>query len=475
MKLSTWKALDESEIKQIHEASLEILEKTGISIESAEVRKILSAKGVPSDGEVVRFPRSVVEDCIAKNLRTFPMVDRNGKEVFILGDGNVRFAGGHNAVFVMTDRAGGRRNSLLKDVADFAHICEKLEDIDMIGVPLNPSDAPSKTMLAHAVAAIMKKSVKPIFFSCESREVNLAIIELAEAASGKRSFKKGSYIISQLSTTSPLFWEKGASESLVDCVSHGIPVAFLPQPISGLTAPYTIAGNITVHNAEVLSGVVISHLINPGTPLIYAAAWTSYDMRHSNVIIGRPEESLMRIAGAQMAHFYNMPSHTIGPDADSNAYDEQLGWEKMMSVLAAVSGGNDLIVNSGMFGTGMTVTNEQLILDNEMNRFAKRMKQGIIVSPETVAAKVIMEVGHRGSFIDQEHTVEYLRSGEHIEPMVIAGMNYGNWQKEGSPDCAALASAKVAALLAENDALPPDKMILENIGRILKKWDGIYS
>lgn len=475
MKLTNWKALDESEIGQIHEASLEIVEKSGISIESPEVRKILYEKGLPIDGDVVRFPRAIVEDCISKNLRSFPIVDRNGKEAFMLGDGNVRFAGGHNAVFVMTDKAGGRRNSILKDVADFAHLCDRLEDIDMIGVPLNPSDAPSKTMLAHAVAAIMKKSEKPIFFSCESREVNLAIIELAEAVSGKRSFKKGSYVISQLSTTSPLFWEKGASESLVDCVLRGIPVAFLPQPISGLTAPYTIAGNITVHNAEVLSGVVISHLINPGTPLIYAAAWTSYDMRYSNVIIGRPEESLMRIAGAQMAHFYNMPSHSIGPDSDSNVYDEQLGWEKMMSVLAAVSGGNDLIVNSGMFGTGMTVTNEQLILDNEMNRFAKRMKQGINVNSETVATNVIMEVGHRGSFIDQDHTVDYLRSGEHIEPTVIAGMNYGNWRDAGSPDCTTLASAKVAELLKEAGEQLSDGKILKRIEEILEKWDGVYS
>ncbi|MBN1864781.1 MAG: trimethylamine methyltransferase family protein [Victivallales bacterium] len=475
MKLTNWKVLDESEIRQIHEASLEILEKTGISIESPEVRKILSGKGLPCDREVVRFPRSAVEVCIAKNLRTFPIVDRNGKEVFMLGDGNVRFAGGHNAVFVMTDRIGDRQNSVLKDVADFAHLCERLDDIDMIGVPLNPSDAPSKTMLAHAVAAIMKKSVKPIFFSCESREVNLAIIELAEAASGKRNLENGSYIISQLSTTSPLFWEKGACESLVECVRRGIPVAFLPQPIAGLTAPYTIAGNITIHNAEVLSGVVISHLVNHGTPLIYAAAWTSYDMRSSNVIIARPEESLMRIAGAQMAHFYNMPSHSIGPDADSNVYDEQLGWEKMMSLLAAVSGGNDLIVNSGMFGTGMTVTNEQLILDNEMNRFAKRMKQGITVNSGTVASDVIMEVGHRGSFIDHEHTVVHLRSGEHVEPTVIDAMNYANWQKNGSPDCAALASAKAAELLAENDSPPPDKGILESIGKILEKWDEVYS
>ena len=161
MKLSNWQVLNEAEIRHIHDASLEILEKSGLSIESNEVREILSGKGLPVSGDVVKFPRAVVEECVAKNLRSFPIADRSGRETFILGDGKVRFAGGHNAVFVMTDRNGARRNSALKDVADFAHLCENLDDMDMIGVPLNPSDVPAKTMLAHAVAAIMKISKKP--------------------------------------------------------------------------------------------------------------------------------------------------------------------------------------------------------------------------------------------------------------------------------------------------------------------------
>ncbi len=471
MKLTQWKVLDDSEIRRIHEASLEILATSGISVESSEVRRILCEKGLSADGEIVKFPRQVVEDCVAKSIRKFPVINRAQKEAFLLGDGSARFAGGHNAVFVMDDRCGGRRNSILKDVSDFAVLCDRLADIDMIGVPLNPSDVPARTMLAHAVAEIMRKSEKPIFFSCESRDVNLAIIELALAVSGRKDFSGGSYVISQLSTTSPLFWEKGASEALVECVTRGVPVAFLPQPIAGLTAPYTLAGNIAVHNAEVLSGVVIAHFVKPGAPLVYAAAWTSYDMRSSNVVIGRPEESLMRIAGAQMAHFYNMPSHSIGPDADSNVYDEQLGWEKMMSLLAGVSGGNDLIVNSGMFGTGMTVANEQLLLDNEMNRFAKRMVQGINATPETVAVDVIKEVGHRGTYIDHEHTVGRLRTGEHVEPTVIAATNYANWRKGGSPDCAALASAKAAEMLRQARPTRLDATVLKKITEILGRWD----
>jgi trimethylamine--corrinoid protein Co-methyltransferase len=377
------------------------------------------------------------------------MTDRSGKDSYLIGDGSVRFAGGHNAVFVMNGEKGERRSSLLKDVEDFAFLCEQLDDIDMVGVPLNPSDVPDKMMLAHAVAGILRNSTKPIFFSSESRKVNQAIIELAKATTGFNDFKERSSMISQLSATSPLYWETGASEAVVECAKAGMPLAWLPQPIAGMTAPYTIAGNVTVHNTEVLSGVVIAHLVNPGTPQIYAAAWTSYDMRYSNVIIARPAEALMRIAGAQMAHFYNMPSHSIAPDADSNIDDEQLGWEKMMTVLAAASGGNDLIVNSGMFGTGMSVTNVQLLLDNEMNRFAKRMMKGIEVTDTTIAKDVIAEVGPRGDYLATEHTLDHLRTGEHIETTVIAGMNYENWKNAGSKTCTTLAAEKSAEMLAK--------------------------
>lgn len=473
MKLTNWQVFSEQEIKKIHEASLDILENTGLLIESEIVRNLLKENGAVCDGERVKFPRSLVNDCIAKNRKTIQMTTRDGKDAFVIGDGTVRFAGGHNAVFVMKDSSGDRRNSTIKDVEDFAKICEQLEDIDMVGVPLNPSDVPAKTMLTHAVAALMRNSTKPLFYSSESKEVNLSIIELAQASTGFSNFKERSSMMSQVSTTSPLYWEKGASEAAVECAKVGMPLVWLPQPISGLTAPYTIAGIITVHNTEVLSGVVIAHLVNSGTPQVYAAAWTSYDMRFSNVIIGRPEEALMRVAGAQMAHFYNMPSHSIGPDADANIDDEQLGWEKMMSLLAAMSGGNDLIMNSGMFGTGMTLTNEQLLLDNEMNRFAKRMASGILVNENTIAKNIISQVGPRGDFLALDHTLDNLRSGEHIEPTVIKGLNYENWKNAGAKKCTQLASEKAEKML--QGVQQGDKSLDKKLKKILEKWDKIYK
>lgn len=474
MKLTCWKVLDDKEITDIHRSSLEVLERTGMIIDSPFVCQLLKEKGAQCKNGRVYFSRALVEDCLALNVPKILITDRDGRDLFLLGDGQPRFAGGHNAVFVMCSPDGQRRESYLKDVEDFARVCDVLEDIDMIGVPLNPTDVPPKTMLAHAVLAIMKQSKKPIFFSSESPQVNQCIIELAQKATGFSSFKERSSMISQLSTTSPLYWEKGAVEALVECAKVGMPLAWLPQPIAGLTSPYTLAGTLVIHNAEVLSSVVIAHLVNPGTPQIYAAAWTSYDMRFSNVIIARPEEALLRIAGAQMAHFYHMPSHTIGPDADANIDDEQLGWEKMLTALAAVCGGNDLIVNSGMFGTGMTVTCEQLLLDNEVNRFAKRMAAGFEVNADTMAVDLIDKIGPRGCFLDTDHTLTYLRTAEHLDTTIVKGMNYENWKNSGSKRCTQFASEKVHQILQTSPRHALDEKIACQLQQILTKWDTIY-
>jgi trimethylamine--corrinoid protein Co-methyltransferase len=120
--------------------------------------------------------------------------------------------------------------------------------------------------------------------------------------------------------------------------------------------------------------------------------------------------------------------------------------------LAAASGGNDLIVNSGMYGTGMSISNEQLLLDNEMNRFAKRMMKGVEVSEETIAKDVIAEVGPRGDYLATDHTLDHLRTGEHIEPTVITGMNYENWKNAGAKNCTELASEQVITLLQNTNS-----------------------
>jgi trimethylamine--corrinoid protein Co-methyltransferase len=194
-------------------------------------------------------------------------------------------------------------------------------------------------------------------------------------------------------------------------------------------------------------------------------------MKYTLAIIGSPETSMLRVAGCQMARYYNMPSHTTAPNSDSNAHDEQNSWEKTISNMCAICGGNDLIVNSGMFATGLTISLEQLVLDDEINGIIRRLHRGFEVNPETIGVHVINSVGPKGSFLMEEHTMEFLMSGEFREVKVSNTMNYDEWLASGALKVEQNASKIVKGYLKEGNRKVLDKDIMEKFNRIIRAFE----
>ena len=470
MKFQDFKVLSDQEIVQIHEASINILETSGVLVYSKKALDLLNSKGaiVDYDKKLVRIPRKIVESCLKSVPKMIDLYDRNGNKYLTLGDGIPKCASGHNAIFIIDANTNERRNSTVKDVENFALISDKLADIDVVGVPVMPQDVTPKATLLYAVKALYENTTKPLFFSTESTAINASIIDMMKAIAGKNSISECPSAISQLSSTSPLLWEPGAVDALIDVATEGVPLNLLPEPMTGVSAPYTVAGLLTMHNTEVLSGVVLSQLVRSGTPVIYGSSWTTFDMKYTAAIIGSPETSMLRVAGCQMARYYNMPSHTTAPNSDSNAHDEQNSWEKTISNMCAICGGNDLVMNSGMFATGLTISLEQLVLDDEINGIIRRLHRGIQVDKNTIGVQVINSVGPKGSFLMEEHTMDYLYSGEFREVKVSNTNNYDNWMAEGAPTV-----EKNASKIVENYLKEGNGKILD--GEIIKKLNGIIK
>jgi trimethylamine--corrinoid protein Co-methyltransferase len=378
MNLSPLKVLSDSEVLQIHDATLGILENCGVKVGSPPIFSLLRAKGLPvdTDKQIVRFTRASIEQALSHIPPQFEVYDREGKFAFILGDGNSKIAAGHNAVFWVDSETGETRYSKVADVELFARLCDKLECIDMIGIPVMPQDIPEpRNSLLYGVRAVIENSRKPIFFSTDNARINRAIINLAEAAFAG-DFQSQVYAITQFSPTSPLFWEEGVLEAIMDTVQTAVPLAILREPNAGLSAPYTLAGLLTVNNAEGISGLAIIQMLKPGTKVLYANSWMVTDMRGAAALVGSTETTICRVAGAQLARFYRVPSHTTAPNSDNHAHDEQNAWEKTFSMFCSVGAGNDLIVNCGMFATGMTCSHEQLIMDEGISAIPRRIAAG---------------------------------------------------------------------------------------------------
>ncbi len=145
MKLEQLKVISDAEIKQIHEATLDILENAGVKVHNERMLDFLSNSGLSVDktNHLVKFSRSVVEDAISAIPSQFDVFNREGEFAFTLGDGIPKIAAGHNAVFWVDSDTGETRPSRVSDVELFARICDQLPNIDMIGIPVMPQDVPN--------------------------------------------------------------------------------------------------------------------------------------------------------------------------------------------------------------------------------------------------------------------------------------------------------------------------------------------
>jgi len=186
--------------------------------------------------------------------------------------------------------------------------------------------------------------------------------------------------------------------------------------------------------------------------------------------VGSCETTVCRIAGAQLARFYNLPCHTTAPNSDNHAHDEQNAWEKTLSQFCAIAAGNDLIVNCGMFATGMTCSHEQLLMDDEISAMARRIAAGVRVNADTIAADLIKSVGPAGTgYITSDHTMRWLRSDEYLTPRLAVRGSRAIWESAGAKDTYQIARDEVARLLQE-PAAPMDSARLEAVSQVVDEF-----
>ena len=269
-------------------------------------------------------------------------------------------------------------------------------------------------------------------------------------------------------------WEKNAVEALIETAKNGVPILLLPQPITGVTSPITIAGTMVIHNAQNLSGLVISQLAKRGSPFIYACAATTFDMREATPTIGSPESVLMRIASVQLADFYKLPSHSTSPDTDAHCHDEQNAWERIMTTQAAMMSGADMIINPGMFATGLTVSYEQLVIDDEIVGYTYRLAKGVEVNPETIAADLIKRVGPTASFLKEAHTLRNLKV-EHWMPSISCRSTHARWSQRGRKDVVTVAREKAQKILREHQPNRLSEETLRRLSQITAKFDEVQN
>jgi trimethylamine--corrinoid protein Co-methyltransferase len=193
----------------------------------------------------------------------------------------------------------------------------------------------------------------------------------------------------------------------------------------------TLAGNLVIQTVDSLMGVVLSQIVNPGTPVIFGSVATNTDLRDLRYLAGSVEMGLLNAAGAQMAQYYQLPFYATGGMTDSKTLDSQSGYESSITnLLCALAGANFIHDSAGLMEFAMTVSYEKFVIDNEILGMVMRAVEGIKVDDDTLAFDVISQVGPGGNFVTAKHTRKYMRS-EHYQPLLSDRESREEWESKG--------------------------------------------
>jgi|YNPBryBLVA2012_1023415.scaffolds.fasta_scaffold01722_6 trimethylamine--corrinoid protein Co-methyltransferase len=454
-----YRPLTPEEVQRIHAAALTVLERVGLQVEHEEARALYRQAGAQVSGERVTLPPSVVEQALRQAPARVLLAGRDPEHDVVLEGERVYAGTGGSPAAVLDPGARAVRPARLADLIDMIRLADRLEHCDFVVLPLHPTDVPPEDVPVNRFYAGLTHTTRHVMGGVGSVEGAQQVIEMAALVAGGMEALQARPFVSAITCwlVSPLRLDPAVTDILLAWCRAGLPVVLSSAPMSGSTAPVTLAGTLVQLHAELLSGVVLTQTVRPGTPVIAGYVTGLADLRSGGYLGGAVEFGMMQAAAAQLAHFCRLPIYGSGGMSDSSQPDAQAGYEKMTTFLLAAMGGCNLIHHAiGMVANMSAVSLEQAVIDDEIVGMAQRVLRGLAVDDDRLAVEAIARVGPGGHYLADPHTIRFMRA-EHFSPRLADRQGVAREETEGR-DLRSRAAEQAARLLQEHPSpgLPPD-------------------
>lgn len=395
--------MKQEEKQLLHETSLKILEEIGVRLEHDEVAEKVIKAGAKAgpDAQVVRFPREMVEEHVKQSPSEVRLDDRAG--------GGATLAPDAPSVFWTNPGLNIREGDVVReiqsrDLAEIARLCDSLPNVSgVMGMAMSDVTPRHRDFTGvRVIAESCRKHVRALCFTPTGME----------ALSEMKAVFPGNWLSIGFTAHGPLRWTNLALDIFLKSAGGGIPATINGEPMAGVTGPVSLAGAAAVGNAEILSGIVVNQVLEPGRPLIYNLGLAHvFDMKSATAVTGGPENALFATISAEMGRFYDVPSSSW-VSTESVYDDSQASLEKMFGIHTHTDARVSLIWGLGQLESEKTISLAQLVIDDEMIAYARHFQKGAAVNDDTLQYELIKEVGIGGSYLETEHTLMNFR--EHL-------------------------------------------------------------
>lgn len=464
--------LSDELIERIISEAREVLCTLGVEIHNKNVLSKLGDHGARVETEKCRV--LLTNEIIDRTLKTVPeffkLYDVLGNETHNFSGYNVYFTPGSAALNILDYETGRIRKPTTMDYVRYAKVTSRLDNIASQSTALIPGDVHEKISDSHRLYLSLLFCEKPVVTGAFTVEAFDIMKNLQVAVRGREEdLIARPLTVFSCCPTSPLKWSNVTSQNLVDCAHYSIPVEFISMPLSGFMAPVTVVGTLVQHTAETLSGIVISQVTNPGTPILYGGSPAAFDVRYETTPMGAIETEMIDCACNEIGKYLGMPTQAYISLSDSKRLDAQAGLESSMgATLAALSGINN-ISGPGMLDFESCQSLEKLVLDNEICGMVLRMIKGVEPKEDFPSVPRFEELLREKHLLVSEHTRRYLREEFYFPGDVIDRANRTRWQEEGSLTLSERAHAEAEKLIRDYETSRLPESTKRELTKLMEK------
>jgi trimethylamine--corrinoid protein Co-methyltransferase len=462
--------LSPDELRQVHAAALRILEEVGMCIELPAALDILEGAGARVDRATSRayMPPDLVEACRARiptrltyhgRSPEFDRVSEVGGPVF------GRNAGGCPDYVEL--ETGHHRTARIADWREFVRLSDALPFIGAVGNQ-HTSDVPPRTADVHSVRAFLEEGRLCAVHGANSVANYRYQIEMLLAVRGSReALAERPPLHDMVSPYNPLYHDEDNAAQILLSVEYGIPLDIAVMSMVGMTSPASLAGSLAQTVAEELGTITLIQSARPGHPCAFFVDPMVGNLRNGEALAGAPESALLLAAICQLGtELFGVPTSAIGLDTDGFS-GAQTMFQKAQNLAFEVLAGGTVAVGAGCVESIMALSPVQLVLDDEFLAIASRWREGIRVTEETLAVEVVKEVGPRGSYLAETHTLEALRAGELLDlALAERESRRAVWESMGSRTLESRAADRAREILSRHEVPPLQDEVLRELAAI---------
>ena len=456
--------MDDRDAQRVHDATVRVLEEAGVEVLHEPTLALLREAGAIVDGTRVRIGATLVDAALESAARNWPLEGRAGAPGIELRQGRTYFGTGSDCLFIRDRKSEERRRVLLQDVETMAHLADRLPDLDFVMSMGLPGDVDMRVDDLAPVAAMLRGTSKPLIVAPKDGDAVDPILEMARAAGNEKS------VCIYSMPAPPLMHDADAITKVVECAKRNVPLVYASAPSMGSTSPWSVAATLVVGNAEILSGLVVHQLVNPGAPFIYGTAFGVLDMALTVESYAAPEQLLTDHVGCELAEFYGLPSFYYGAVSDSKLLDPQWAAESAVTAMLGALSRGTLLHDVGYLESGMQSSHESIVLGDEVAGFARAILREMPFDDDGLAVDEILWAGPGGNHLSRKYTRKHYR--EMWRPSLFERATYDRWMEEtGGKDLLTKIRERTEELLAEPRAEALDDATTARLDEIVAEAD----